>query len=67
MDVGELDRLARLGQIEQILELTDAAYLRRGMGLAAADVDSLRSIWMKLSTRRTSRKFKRREKVPVGA
>lgn len=67
LDVGEMDRLARSGQIEHILELTDAAYLRRGMGLSAADVDGLRSIWMKLSTRRTSRKFKRREKVPVGA
>ena len=63
VDTQKLDCLARSGQIEQILELTDAAYLRKGMGLSAADVDGLRSIWAKLSTRRTSRKFKRRDRV----
>jgi adenine-specific DNA-methyltransferase len=67
VDVRELDRLARSGQVEQILELTDATYLREGMGLSAADVDGLRSIWTKLSTRRMSRKFKRREKATAGA
>lgn len=56
----ELDGLARAGQVERILELTDTAYLRTGMGLAPKDVDTLRSIWTKLSTRRTSRKSKRR-------
>jgi adenine-specific DNA-methyltransferase len=61
----ELDHLARLGQIEQILELTDATYLRRGMGLSAGDALDLRNIWTKLSARRMSRKFKRREKAIV--
>jgi adenine-specific DNA-methyltransferase len=62
VDVQKLDCLARAGRIEEILELTDAAYLRKGLGLSSSDVDGLRSIWMKLSTRRMSRKFKRREK-----
>ena len=61
----ELDYLARLGQIEQILELTDATYLRRGMGLSAGDALDLRNMWTKLSARRMSRKFKRREKAMV--
>lgn len=61
----ELDRLARLGQIEQILERTDVAHLQRGMELSAGDVVDLRNIWTKLSARRMSRKFKRRDKAMV--
>ena len=65
LDLGEIDCLARTGQIERILELTDAAYLRRGLGLSAGEVDGLRGIWTKLSMRRINRKFKRRAKGPV--
>ena len=62
IDVRELDRYARDGHIEQLLDRTDDVYLRQGLGLNSTDVASLRAIWWKLSSRRTSRKFKRREK-----
>lgn len=60
IEIRELDHLARARQIERILELTDAAYLRNGIGLSIEDVDTLRSSWTKLSARRMRRKFKRR-------
>lgn len=60
-----LDRFSRSNDIVQMLDLTDHVYLRKGMGIAASDIDALRGIWEKLSHRRMSRTFKRRAKVAL--
>ncbi len=61
LDFNALDTLERAGNIEAILEITDAALLRDGLHFDAADIARFRRIWRKLSGRRTGRKTTRRK------
>lgn len=56
LDLDELDRLLRLGNVETVLDITDQALLRGGLGLSAGDTARLRAIWQKLRDRRVNRK-----------
>ncbi|MGI8856617.1 MAG: N-6 DNA methylase [Thermomicrobiales bacterium] len=62
LTLESLDQHARRGQIDEMLEAADQFYLHEQMGLPRADIEDLRNIWQKLSNRRVSRTFKRREK-----
>jgi len=65
LSLESLDRQARAGRIDDMLEVADRLYLREQMGLPRADVEALRNIWEKLSNRRVSRTFKRRGQLPT--
>jgi len=56
LDLNELDRLLRAGDICSVLNITDDVLLRRGMGLSIEETQMLRSIWQKLRDRRINRK-----------
>jgi len=56
LDLDDLDRLLRLGNIENCLDITDQKLLRNGLGLSAGDTARLRTIWQKLRDRRVNRK-----------
>jgi adenine-specific DNA-methyltransferase len=56
LDVNELDRLLREGNIYTVLDITDEALLRKGMGLSIQETQTLRTIWQKLRDRRVNRK-----------
>lgn len=58
LDLAELDRLERAGEINTILNVTDKALLQDKMGLDKNEIEMLRSVWRKLSGRRTGRKAK---------
>ena len=61
LDFDAIDKLERAGNIEAILEITDAALLRDGLHYDAADTARFRRIWRKLSGRRVGRKGPRRK------
>ena len=56
LDVNELDRLLREGNIYAVLDITDEALLRKGIGLSTNETQMLRTIWQKLRDRRVNRK-----------
>lgn len=56
IDVARVDRLVRAGEIDAVLDMTDAILLRRGLGLSGTEVTSLRNIWKKLRDRRNNRR-----------
>ena len=56
LDLDELDKLLRLGNIDTVLDITDQKLLRNGLGLSAEDTARLRAIWQKLRDRRVNRK-----------
>ncbi len=56
LDLGQIDTLLRMNQIEQILDITDQVLLREGLGLSVAETQMLRGIWEKLRDRRINRK-----------
>src|SRR6266566_8691945 len=56
LDLNELDRLLREGNIEAVLDITDEVLLRKGMGLSIEETRMLRTIWQKLRDRRVNRK-----------
>ena len=58
LDLVELDRLERAGQINDILNITDKALLQEKMGLDKSEIEMLRQAWRKLSGRRVGRKAK---------
>lgn len=58
LDLVELDKLERLGQIETILDITNKELLQDKMGLSKSEVELLRASWHKLSGRRMGRKVK---------
>ena len=58
LDLTELDRLERAGQINTILNITDKALLQEKMGLDKNEIETLRGAWRKLSGRRIGRKVK---------
>ena len=57
LDLIELDRLLREGNISAVLDITDEVLLRQGMGLSIEEIKMLRSIWQKLRDRRVNRKL----------
>lgn len=57
LDLNELDRLLREGNISTVLDITDEVLLRQGMGLSIEETRMLRSIWQKLRDRRVNRKL----------
>lgn len=56
LDVDELDRLLRAGNISAVLDITDTVLLSEGLGLNAEEIRQLRTIWEKLRDRRINRK-----------
>ena len=57
LDLNELDRHLREGNISIVLDITDEVLLRQGMGLSIEETRMLRSIWQKLRDRRVNRKL----------
>jgi adenine-specific DNA-methyltransferase len=53
---NEIDARVRSGSIEEVLDITDQKLLADGLGLGTRQVRMLRTIWIKLRTRRTGRK-----------
>ena len=58
LDLDELDKLERAGQINAILNITDKTLLQEKMGLDKSEIEMLRQAWRKLSGRRIGRKAK---------
>lgn len=56
LDIQLIDRLLRLGEIEEILDITDHVLLVQGLGLSTEETESLRSMWRKLRNRRANRR-----------
>lgn len=56
LDLDELDRLMRSGNIYAVLDITDEILLHQGMGLSRDETRQLRTIWEKLRDRRVNRK-----------
>jgi len=54
--IKEVDRLLREGRLEQVLEENDRLVLRRGIGLTKRECSMLKGIWLKMMSRRRSRK-----------
>ena len=57
LDLDELDRLLREGNIYTALDITDEVLLREGIGLSIKETRMLRTIWQKLRDRRVNRKL----------
>jgi adenine-specific DNA-methyltransferase len=57
LDINELDRLLREGNISAVLDITDEVLLRQAMGLSIEETRMLRNIWQKLRDRRVNRKL----------
>lgn len=64
LDLDELDRLLRKGDIYTALDITDDILLRRGIGLSIAETRMLRTIWQKLRDRRINRKPDSARRLP---
>ena len=58
LDLEELDKLERVGEINTILNITDRELLQDKMGLDKSEIEMLRQAWRKLSGRRVGRKAK---------
>ena len=56
LNLNELDRLLREGDIYRVLDITDEVLLKNGMGLSTQETRMLRAIWQKLRDRRVNRK-----------
>src|SRR5439155_12281198 len=56
LDLVELDRLLRVGNIDIVLDITDGVLLRGALGLSIQETQTLRAIWQKLRDRRINRK-----------
>ncbi|MDQ6661109.1 MAG: class I SAM-dependent methyltransferase [Chloroflexota bacterium] len=56
LDLNEIDRLLREGNINAALDITDDTLLKKGMGLSNDETLLLRGIWQKLRDRRINRK-----------
>ena len=57
LDLDELDKLLREGNIYAVLDITDEVLLRKGIGLSMEETRLLRIIWQKLRDRRINRKL----------
>jgi len=56
LDLNDLDRLLREGNIQAVLDITDNVLLKNGLGLSDQETRMLRTIWQKLRDRRINRK-----------
>lgn len=56
LDLDQIDRWQRRGEMDQILNYTDDILLRQGLGLSDYEIDLLHNIWIKMRERRLSRK-----------
>jgi len=56
LQLDELDRLLRDGNIYDALDITDRVLLQDGLGLSREETKMLRAIWQKLRDRRINRK-----------
>jgi adenine-specific DNA-methyltransferase len=56
IDPDYIDQLLRERKIDEVLDIIDQELLVKQLGLSQKTVDSLRSIWLKLSDRRMARK-----------
>jgi len=57
LDLDELDKLLREGNIYAVLDITDEVLLRKGIDLSMEETRLLRTIWQKLRDRRINRKL----------
>lgn len=56
LDLDQMDRWQRRGEMDKILNYTDDILLRQGLGLSDYEIDLLHNIWIKMRERRLSRK-----------
>ncbi len=56
LDINQLDKLLRKGDIDAVLDITDEILLIQGLGLSHSEARLLRDIWKKLRDRRINRK-----------
>lgn len=56
LDIDQIDRWQRNGEIERILKYTDDILLRDGLRLSEREIELLHSIWNKMRDRRMTRK-----------
>ena len=56
LDLDQMDKWQRAGEIDKILEYTDEILLRQGLGLTPHEIELLHSIWTKMRDRRLTRK-----------
>lgn len=56
VDLDQMDKWQRAGEIDKILEYTDEILLRQGLGLTPHEIKLLHSIWTKMRDCRLSRK-----------
>ena len=56
LNLGQIDYWQRNGEINEVLEYTDAILLRDGLGLSGHEISLLHSIWEKMRNRRMTRK-----------
>ena len=56
LDLDQMDKWQRAGEIDKILEYTDEILLRQGLGLTLHEIKLLHSIWRKMRDRRLTRK-----------
>lgn len=56
LDIDQIDRWQRNGEIDRILKYTDDILLRDGLRLSEREIELLHSIWNKMRDRRMTRK-----------
>ncbi len=66
MPLTEVDRLVRLGKLDEVLLENDRRVLRDQLGLSARDCTMLRRIWEKMRDRRRSRSRRGRRRAASG-
>ncbi len=55
LNIAELDKRLRKGDVEGILDANDKILLATGLGISKRDISALRQIWKKLRDRRIGR------------
>lgn len=63
LNTKKIDAWQRNGEIEKILDYTDEALLKNGLGLTEREINLLHSIWNKMRYRRLARKSQKRGNV----
>jgi adenine-specific DNA methylase len=56
LDFGQVDKLIRENNIDEVLAINDRILLKEGLGLAKSQINMLKSIWKKMRDRRLNRR-----------
>jgi hypothetical protein len=63
LSLKEIDILVRNGHLSSLLDENDRVILKGGLGLSTAECTMLRSIWLKMRTRRQARRRNSRVQI----